>query len=100
MKQALDESTAAPAVSFLNEEAARAARDHGWTAPQQYDYASYNATGDDLRAAQADLPAWAHNAEKYEWKEEYGDVGPRNEALEKQLFRNELLNRAGIKFEL
>ncbi|QSS64054.1 DEAD-box protein [Histoplasma capsulatum] len=35
----------------------------------------------------------------YEWKEEYGDVGPRNEELEKMLFHDEYLNRAGNKFD-
>jgi hypothetical protein len=35
----------------------------------------------------------------YEWKEEYGDIGPRFEALEKELFGSEFHVRTGIKFD-
>ena len=35
----------------------------------------------------------------YEWNDEYGDVGPRFEELEKQLFGAENHVRAGINFE-
>lgn len=104
MEKALTEATNQPTVSSVNEEAAKRAAEAGWTAPQPFDYNAYNttpnATVEDRQAAEADLPAWAHNAEKYEWKEEYGDVGPPNEALEKQLFHSELQNKQGIKFEL
>lgn len=35
----------------------------------------------------------------YEWKEEYGDIGPRFEDLEKHLFGSEFHVRTGIKFD-
>jgi ATP-dependent RNA helicase DDX3X len=42
---------------------------------------------------------WAGKGALYEWKDDYGDVGPRFEALEKQLFHSEYHVRTGIKFE-
>ena len=42
---------------------------------------------------------WANKAAIYEWKEEYGEIGPRFEALEKQLFGNDFHVRSGIKFD-
>ena len=74
-----------------NEEAHALARDRGWVEPQALDYTAYIAP-----SGEGD---WAHNAERYEWKEEYGDVGPPSEALEAQLFRSEFLNRQGLKFD-
>ncbi|KAI5296682.1 hypothetical protein KEM52_000006 [Ascosphaera acerosa] len=44
-------------------------------------------------------PEWASSAAKYEWREEFGDVGPRNEALEKMLFHSDLISRAGASFD-
>ena len=41
---------------------------------------------------------WANKAAIYEWKEEYGEIGPRFEALEKQLFGADHV-RSGIKFD-
>ncbi|TVY31493.1 ATP-dependent RNA helicase [Lachnellula subtilissima] len=42
---------------------------------------------------------WASGAVVYEWREEYGEVGPRFANLEKQLFGSELHVRAGIEFK-
>lgn len=42
---------------------------------------------------------WANKAPVYEWKDEYGDVGPRFEDLEKQLFGYENHVRQGIQFD-
>ncbi|PGH12646.1 hypothetical protein AJ79_04144 [Helicocarpus griseus UAMH5409] len=100
MAEAIDQA-AAPA-SNLNAEAAALAREKGWVEPQRYDYGTYNAPppkpGDD-GGFTADLPEWASSAAKYEWKEEYGDVGPRNEELENMLFHSEHINRMGDHFE-
>ncbi|KIX01975.1 uncharacterized protein Z518_07914 [Rhinocladiella mackenziei CBS 650.93] len=35
---------------------------------------------------------WAHDAERYEWDKADGDVGPRNEKLEKELFQGQHIN--------
>lgn len=117
-----------PPVNNMNAEAAARAREHGWAEPQQYDYQKYQAPinpphgGGGAAAAAAaggadgvvssdpavsgaatengdEFPQWASSAAKYEWKEEYGDVGPRNEALEQMLFHSDLISRAGTCFE-
>ncbi|KAG5297898.1 DEAD-box protein [Histoplasma ohiense] len=98
MTEAIDQVT--DSANNLKEEAAALARQKGWTEPQRYDYDTYNADPKPGEGAGlTDLPEWASNAAKYEWKEEYGDVGPRNEELEKMLFHDEYLNRAGNKFD-
>ena len=69
-------------------------RQAGWVEPVKYDYTTYNANPKELEAAQKEpdplsLPAWAANATKYEWSDEYGDVGPADPALEEMLFGTE-----------
>lgn len=77
----------------------------GWVKPTRYDYEIYNrnayTTGPE-GAAEAnrvtpgnEMGLWAANAERYEWKEEYGDVAPCNTDLEKMLFQNEFRTRLG-----
>ncbi|KAE8148109.1 putative DEAD/DEAH box RNA helicase [Aspergillus avenaceus] len=88
-------------TSSQNTKRAEAAREKGWVAPESYDYAKYNA-GPPLpnpseEIPKEQLPEWAANAAKYEWKDEYGDVGPANPDLEEMLFRSEFINRTGLK---
>lgn len=83
-------------------EAANLAREKGWSKPESYDYDKYSSNIPPLPkpsedAPQTDLPEWAANAVKYEWRDEYGDVGPENTELEEMLFRSEYINRAGLK---
>jgi len=47
----------------------------------------------------AEVPVWASNAVKYEWNDEYGDVGPAHPVLEKQLFKDRFIARAGKKLD-
>ena len=90
--------------------------------PVAYDYSVYNASGPEEReaaergiaerlaaeaqaAAEADqftseIPLWASGAAKYEWKEEYGDIGPPHPELEKQLFKDQFINRIGPQFNV
>jgi ATP-dependent RNA helicase DDX3X len=82
-----------------NEEAHALARDKGWAEPQEFDYDAYNASDKVTGTDQVTKDGWSHNAEKYEWKEEYGDVGPPSADLEAQLFRSKLINRQGLKFD-
>ena len=97
MGSALNDITnGAKTAPTKNEEAHALARDKGWVEPQEYDYNAYNSSGQPAGDGRA---FWAHKAEKYEWKEEYGEVGPRSEALEAQLFRSETTNRQGLKFD-
>ena len=82
-----------------NEEAYALARDKGWVQPQGFDYDAYNTSSKVTGTDQIIKDDWLHNAEKYEWKEEYGDVGPPSSELEAQLFRSEFINRQGLKFD-
>src|SRR5271163_4384012 len=86
------------------EHALALAREKGWVAPQAYDYETYNAPMGSSAAMAAATeagqgPLWGHNAVKYEWREEYGEVGPAIPELEDQLFRSEFLVRKGLKFD-
>lgn len=62
----------------------------GWTEPVPYSYDSFN---------DGTFADWDGMAPRYEWKDEYGDIGPRNEELEKQLFNDEFMPRAGLRFD-
>jgi ATP-dependent RNA helicase DDX3X len=86
-------------TSAKNEGAHALARNKGWIKPQEFDYDAYNASGKGTGTGQVVKGDWSHNAGKYEWKEEYGDVGPPSAELEDQLFRSELTNRQGLKFD-
>lgn len=90
-------------INVKDESAIQKARDAGWVQPQKYDYDTYNAgptSKEERDAAEGiqDLPAWAANAAKYEWKDEYGDVAPAFKTLEDELFNNEHINRVGLEF--
>ena len=81
-------------------------REAGWAEKQAYNYDSAMAKpsegaapGPAIEAAGDDGPGWAHNAARYEWSEDYGDVGPKIRELEEQLFKSEFLNRRGVKFD-
>jgi ATP-dependent RNA helicase DDX3X len=103
-------------------EAIQRAKEAGWGERQTYNYhttapkAFLNGDGHEAKsdsAADADAngeealvsvyaskpTTWSHDIARYEWKDEYGDVGPRIESLEKELFHGEFLNRAGSKLE-
>ena len=87
----------------MNAEAAAVAREKGWVPPEKYDYSKYISvpSGEPVESeGNIEAPEWASGAAKYEWKEEYGDIGPPNSELEDMLFHNEYINRVGIKFEL
>lgn len=90
-------------VNIKDHEAAKRSRAAGWVEPMLYDYDSYNAgnpSNEERQAAEGILlvPTWAANAAKYEWKDDYGDVGPRFQDLEDELFNDEYINRIGIEF--
>jgi ATP-dependent RNA helicase DDX3X len=75
----------------------------GWVAKQSFDYETYNKSSKELYdegLAPGGLGAgdWASNAAKYEWNDEYGDVGPAFPELEAQLFGGEHRMRTGIEF--
>jgi ATP-dependent RNA helicase DDX3X len=77
-------------------------QDAGWAAPEAYDYATYNMTTKELHDESAVGGAakdWASNSARYEWNDEYGDVGPAVPELERQLFGSEEHVRTGIQFD-
>lgn len=99
-----DANTNGNAGPIKNEEAHALAREKGWVAPEEYNYAAYNAApaASGQNGAGYESVAggdWAHSAAKYEWQESYGEVGPENKALEDQLFRADHINRQGMKFD-
>ena len=108
----------------MNEEGLKLAHEHGWVQPKSYNYVAEQAapdsvavngvglengennddsetveTGAKSRASIHAPGTWAHDAGRYEWKEEYGDVGPRSERLEEELFKGKYINRAGGNFK-
>lgn len=95
--------------STKNVEAANVAREKGWIEPESYDYSKYNNSGppgplpnipeEGAPQEQENVPQWAAQAAKYEWKDEYGDIGPAVPELENALFRNEYINRQGLKLD-
>lgn len=46
-----------------------------------------------------DVPEWAANARRYEWSDEFGDVGPKDEQLESILFHDSEKMEVGEHFE-
>ncbi|KAI9800735.1 MAG: hypothetical protein M1833_003151 [Piccolia ochrophora] len=71
----------------------------GWVAPTPYNYSAYTTgEGKEADAAFAAGEGWAAGAAKYEWSDEFGDVGPANSDLEKELFGREFQMTAGEMF--
>ena len=83
--------------------------------PVRYNYSVYNAaTREERQAAEqkaaeekaddeqftGDVPLWASNAMKYEWDDEYGEVGPAHPELERQLFQGRYQMRSGEKLDV
>ena len=77
----------------MNGDEERTPRNKGWSEPQAYDYAAYKEGGESAIPNQI----WGHDAAKYEWKEEFGDVGPAVEELEDQLYRNDHRPKQGTE---
>ena len=71
-----------------------------WTAPQAYDYNTYLAARDPRAPRNTPHGDWLSSAVRYEWKDDYGDVAPRLEKLERVLFNldDDEPQGAGIDF--
>lgn len=77
-------------------------RNANWTQREKFNYDAYNADTREKREAveaEQDLPAWAHGAARYEWSEEYGDIGPEFPELEKLLFRDDTKTSKGDQYD-
>ncbi|KAI4165241.1 MAG: hypothetical protein LQ342_001109 [Letrouitia transgressa] len=74
------------AVSFVNLEASKRTKEAGWVDRVPYEYGN-------------EAPTWAGNAARYEWKDDFGDVGPEDQELEKMLFKDEHRVEAGDQMD-
>ena len=76
-------------------------RNANWAPPEQFNYESYNSgqgeKGDNVKPAPDGLP-WAANAAKYEWLDDFGDVGPEFKELELELFGDETKTKKGGEY--
>ena len=106
-------SSAKAEANIKDLESAQLARAKGWVEPEKYDYETYNTSrgreettvveGEAMNGeaeTTQDVPEWAANAAKYEWSDDYGEVGPPFPDLEKQLFKDEFTNRIGLNFKV
>ena len=94
--QALTVVTNKVANIQVNEQALERVKEANWGAREEYDYAKYaegprdrNAPASEGTTQQGNLPSWAANAAKYEWDDDYGDVGPEHDELKQMLFGDE-----------
>lgn len=74
-----------PSVDSIRDVAA-----NGWSDRIPFEYADLSNPG---------FAEWACNAKCYEWSDEFGDVGPKNEELEQQLFHADHMTRAGLRLD-
>jgi ATP-dependent RNA helicase DDX3X len=89
--------TANEAAQARAEQAAadlKRAQEAGWNNPIPFNY-------DTVVGGEADTPSapagatWLSDAAVYEWTDEYGTVGKKNENLERELFEDPDIQRAG-----
>lgn len=88
-------------ATIRDAEASERSRNAGWVEPQSYDYETYNASTREEREANEqtrELPSWAANAVRYEWSDDYGDIGPAKQDLEDDLFGDEHKMQTGLEF--
>lgn len=88
------------------EEGRARVRNSNWPRAVRYDYSVYNVKPEDQDGSNErlgetplpepdDKPDWLHKAAKYEWDDEYGEIGPEVPELEEQLFHNKHIVRRG-----
>lgn len=105
MASTLRETTngGAPAGPPRDEAKAQLAREKGWVEQQPFKYDAAIPPPDapsDINLPSGDeIPGWMHRARKYEWSDEYGDIGPEVPELEKELFGSELKLKKGYNFK-
>lgn len=89
-----------------DQEKIKQSREAGWSAPQAYNYDAASAkpgepatTPGGEHTEDNGVLLWAHQAVKYEWQEDFGDVGPEVPELEAQLFKSDTRTRIGQHLE-
>ena len=104
MSDALADVTNKFANTQVNEAAIERVKKAEWAAPEGYDYGKYNAGPRDKidPALDSHQPQeesnWAAHAARYEWDDEFGDIGPDHEPLKKMLFGDEHQMEQGDEF--
>ena len=68
---------------------------NNWVAPVKYDYEKYLSTVNRDLGNLHLAPTWGSAGQRYEWDNEYGDVGPAVEELEAILFADPYRVRGG-----
>lgn len=82
------EPTSAPAEGEDNAAFVAKVKEAGWIDNVPIDYSVLNGTD-------GNFAEWHAKSDVYEWKEEYGEVGPDHERLEKALFGGEYRMKKG-----
>ena len=89
----------------FSEDTVKRVREFGWVSPEKYDYDALAAdprgkssTAPEPDQLQGDVPSWAASAIKYEWSDEYGDIGPEHKVLEEMLFHDQDHVKTGDEF--
>lgn len=72
---------------------AQLAREKGWVEQQNFDYEAIAPPQEEVNEQ-----GWMSRARKYEWRDEYGNVGPPDPELEAELFGSELRVKKGVEF--
>lgn len=104
LRDSTNEMQANPTGPPRDEEKFKLAREKGWVQPTAYNYtAQAPPNGTDSAntptAMDSGMPLWMSKAVKYDWKEEYGDVGDAIPELEAELFGSEFRTKKGIRFD-
>ena len=83
-----------------DQEAAQHAAKKGWAKPTatKYNHDEPETEPEFKDEVARGQPQYATNFAKYEWQEEYGEVGPEIPELEEALFRSQHRVQTGIKF--
>lgn len=90
---AVDDATAARAKQLAED--IQKAKDAGWTNPIPFNYETVAGGQPDVRDEGRDSANWLSDAVVYEWDDDFGEVGPPNPELEKVLYENPDMMRAG-----
>ena len=90
------DTVASPAADRKEQQAQDLARakDAGWTNPIPFQYDSV-VGGTPAEDETRESAVWLSDAAIYQWDDDFGDVGEPNPELEKMLFLDEYLQRAG-----
>lgn len=105
MSNALADVTNKLAKAQVNEAALERVKEANWGAPEGFDYVKYNAGPRDKTASASESDQlhgissnWGANAAKYEWDDDFGDVGPEHDVLKQMLFGDEHKMEQGEEF--